>query len=90
MDGVAWQRVSQFILPNLAAMKLDVSYVNDREGRVKAVQVPIPEWRRLLRKVKHYEQVLQVKSDLADALGEVKELQRVRQPQTLQQFLNEL
>ncbi len=36
-------------------MKIPVQYVNDEDGNVKAIQVPITEWKKVLTKLKKYD-----------------------------------
>ncbi|MBI2731452.1 MAG: hypothetical protein HYX40_12005 [Sphingobacteriales bacterium] len=70
---------------------LTIEYVNDKNGKVKAVQVPIRQWDALTQKIKKYEQALQIKSDLQQAFKEVKLMQKGKiKKQTLSQFLDEL
>ena len=70
---------------------LIVEYVNDKNGKVKAVQVPIKQWDALTQKIKKYEQALKIKSDLQQAFKEVKMMQQGKiKKQTLSQVLNEL
>jgi len=70
-------------------MKIPVQYVNDEDGNVKAIQVPISEWQKVLTKLKKYEQALSLKSDLAEAFEEVAQLKRTKgAKQTLKEFLN--
>lgn len=37
-------------------MKLELQYVNDIHGKIQAVQLPLPEWEKVLNKLKKYEQ----------------------------------
>jgi hypothetical protein len=72
-------------------MKIALQYVNDKNGKTRAVQLPLTEWQKVLNKLKQYEQALQLKSDLKQALEQVDSLkQRKGGKQTLKQFLNEL
>lgn len=72
-------------------MKIQLQYLNDQEGNLKAVQIPIEEWEKLERVLKKYEQTLQVKEDLLTAFDEVKQIRAGKIPkQTLSDFLNEL
>jgi hypothetical protein len=72
-------------------MKFALQYVNDKNGHTQAVQLPVAEWEKLLNKLKKYEQALQIKSDLKEALAEVKLLKSSKEnKQTLNDFLNEL
>ncbi len=52
-------------------MKAPMRYVNDAEGNVQAVQVPVEDWNDLLEKLRHYEQLLKLRSTLSNALGQV-------------------
>ena len=72
-------------------MRLSVQYVNDMKGKVQAVQVPVGEWERLLKSMKSLQQRLKMKSDLTEALAEVK-LKRAGKLKlnTLDEFLSGL
>lgn len=72
-------------------MNIALEYLNDRKGRVRAVQIPIADWERILKKVKKYEQTLKIKSDLEEALNEVILMKKSKAPkQTLTEFLDEI
>lgn len=72
-------------------MKIALQYVNDASGHTQAVQLPLAEWEKILAKLRKYEQALQLKSDLKEALEEVKALRSAKgKKQTLNDFLNEL
>lgn len=72
-------------------MKLSVQYLSDNKGNIKSVQLPLTEWEKIMLKIKNYEQILKIKSDLTEALSEVKKLQRGEiKKQTLSSFLHEL
>lgn len=72
-------------------MKIALQYVNDADGRTQAIQLPIAEWEKVLNKLKKYEQAFKLKSDLKDALDEVKVLKTSKtKKQTLNEFLDEL
>lgn len=72
-------------------MNIALEYLNDRKGKVRAVQIPIADWEKILKKVKKYEQSFKLKSDLEDALNEVELLKKSRGPkQTLTEFLDEI
>lgn len=43
-------------------------YVNDADGKV---QVPVEDWNDLVEKLRHYEQLLKLRSTLSDALSQV-------------------
>ena len=72
-------------------MELNVQYVNDREGNIKAVQIPIKDWKWLQSKFKLFSQKLTIKKDLLEAFNDVKLMQKgIQKKQTLIDFLNEL
>ncbi|TZF82715.1 hypothetical protein FW774_14570 [Pedobacter sp. BS3] len=72
-------------------MKVALQYVNDIHGKVQAVQLPLNEWRKLLDKLKKYEQALKLRSDLKEAYEQVATLKQTKgHKQTLDEFLNEL
>ena len=46
-------------------------YVNDADGNVQAVQIPVEDWNELVEKVCQYEQLLKLRSTLSTALTQV-------------------
>jgi len=79
------------ILVYFWGMNIELEYLNDRKGKVRAVQIPIADWEKILKKVKKYEQTLKLKSDLEEALNEVALLKKSKGPkQTLTGFLDEI
>ncbi|HQV39785.1 MAG: hypothetical protein IPO60_12080 [Flavobacteriales bacterium] len=52
-------------------MKVPISTMNDADGNVQAVVVPVEEWKDLVEKVRSYEQLLKLKSQLSSALDQV-------------------
>jgi hypothetical protein len=72
-------------------MKSAIQYVSDKNGNMQAVQLPLVEWQKLMAKLKKYEQILKLKSDLKDAFSEVEKMQKGHlKKQTLSDFLHEL
>jgi len=72
-------------------MKLELQYLNDIDGNIQAVQLPLPDWEKVLNKLKKYEQALKLKSDLKEAFTEVAKLKKSKgHRQTLNEFLNKL
>ena len=72
-------------------MKIAMQYVNDVNGTTQAIQMPLSEWEKVLKKIKKYEQALRLKADLKDALEQVAALKISKQgKQTLTEFLNEI
>ena len=70
-------------------MKIALQYVNDANGHTQAVQLPVAEWEKILTRLKKYEQTLQLKSDLKEALDQVKKIKGTKGKQSLNDFLNE-
>lgn len=52
-------------------MKLDLQFLNDKEGNTQAVQLSLSDWGKLMNKLKKYEQALKLKSDLTEAFKQV-------------------
>ncbi len=72
-------------------MKIALQYVNDINGKTQAVQLSVVEWEKLLKKLKKYEQVLKLRSELKEAFEQVVELKKQNiKKQTLNEFLSEL
>ena len=72
-------------------MKLAIHYMNDLNGNIQAVQLSLIEWRKILSKIKKFEQILKVKTDLTEAFTEVEKIRKGKiKKQTLSDFLNEL
>lgn len=71
-------------------MKLALQYVNDSNGNIQAVQLPVKEWKKLMAKIKKYEETLKLKSDLKEAFDEVSVLKNKKHKQSLNDFLDEL
>ena len=72
-------------------MKLALQYLSDSTGKPQAVQLSLTDWERVMAKLKKYEQILKLKSDLSEAFDEVAILRKSNEKkQTLTEFLNEL
>jgi hypothetical protein len=72
-------------------MRLSVQYVNDAEGNVQSVQVPVADWKKLLKALRGQKQEQKIKSDIIAALREIGEMRKSgKRQQTLQEFLSEL
>ena len=70
---------------------MQLQYLNDQQGNLTAVQIPIEDWKKLEKRLEKYEQAFQVKEDLTAAFEEVKQMRSGKIPkQTLSDFLNEL
>lgn len=72
-------------------MKIPLQYLNDENGKVMAVQMPLADWEKVLSKLNKYEQALQLKSELKEALDQVAKLKKAKgHKQNLAEFLNEV
>jgi len=72
-------------------MKLQINYLNDQNGKLQAVQLPIAEWEKLQERVLFYEQKLNLRQDLSEAFQEVAKMRESKKPkQELSDFLNEI
>lgn len=72
-------------------MKLSVQYLNDPSGQLRAIQLPISDWGKLMNRLTKYEQILKLKSDLTEAFSEVKKMRSGKlKKQSLSDFLKEL
>ena len=70
---------------------MPLQYLNDQEGNLTAVQFPIEDWNKLEKRIKKYEQAVQIKEDLISAFDEVEQMRDGKIPkQTLSEFLNDL
>ena len=52
-------------------MKVPMQVVNDTEGNAQAVLIPLDEFNELLGQLRHYEQLLKLRSTLSTALEQV-------------------
>ncbi len=72
-------------------MKIPIQYLNDSEGIVQAVQIPVIEWEKIISKINKYDQIFKIKSDLTQAFAEVEKIKKGEiKKQTLSEFLNEI
>jgi PHD/YefM family antitoxin component YafN of YafNO toxin-antitoxin module len=70
---------------------MKIEYIRDRRGKPKAVQLPVQEWEKIVRKLRKYKQTLKLKSDLKEALDEVAQIRKSHsKKRTLTEVLNEL
>ena len=68
-----------------------IQYLNDERGNTQAVQIPISEWKKLIKKLNTYEQTLKMKSDLSEAFIQVEQMRLGKiEKQSLSDFLDEL
>jgi len=59
-------------------MKVPVRYVNDADGNVQAIQIPVEDWNALIKKVQHMEQLLKLRAQLSTALDQVQRMRSGR------------
>jgi hypothetical protein len=72
-------------------MTFNLQYITGKNGRPKAVQVPIKEWEKLIRDYKHVKQISKMRNNLTEAIGEIEKIKKgKRKPVLLKDFLNEL
>jgi predicted transglutaminase-like protease len=72
-------------------MKVALQYLNDVNGNIQAVQLPVSDWKKVLAKLKKYEEALKLKSDLKEAYEQVTSLKQTKgKKETLNDFLNGL
>ncbi|GAA4465675.1 hypothetical protein GCM10023093_18290 [Nemorincola caseinilytica] len=72
-------------------MKLALQYVSDVKGNPVSVMLPVSDWEKIVKKLRHYEQALKLRSDLTEAMQEVAVMEKGKgRKQTLSDFLNEL
>lgn len=65
-------------------------YVQDADGKVQAVQIPVEDWNDLVEKVRHYEQLLKLKAGLSTALSQVDRIRAGKlKKRTLKDLLRE-
>ncbi|MEO8149555.1 MAG: hypothetical protein ABI723_18090 [Bacteroidia bacterium] len=72
-------------------MQTQVQYVNDSKGNLQSVLLPVKEWKKLLNKIRTFEQQQKVKNDLTKALKEVQlmETGKIRK-RSFKELLDEL
>ncbi len=72
-------------------MEIKIQYLNDKDGNVKAVQIPIKDWKWLQSKFRIFSKELALKKDLEQAISEVTQMQNgTIKKQPLDEFLAEL
>jgi len=71
--------------------RVSLQYIQDRKGIIQAVQLPLSDWKKVVNAIRKYEQVLQLKSDLAKAITEVQRMRSGKlKKRTMADFLNDL
>ena len=69
-------------------MKIRTHFVTDANGGVLAVQIPIEDWKALVKKLGHYEQLLKLQRSLGTALNQVERMRAGKlQKRTLRDLL---
>jgi hypothetical protein len=70
---------------------VSIQYVQDANGTIQAVQMPLNDWKKVVNAIRKYEQTLQLKSDITKALSEVQRMRSGKLKKTsMPDFLNEL
>jgi hypothetical protein len=68
-----------------------LQYVQDENGVVSAVQIPVSDWEKLLDELRSYEQMLHLKADLTLAFAQVRQIRNKKMPgKALIEALDEL
>ena len=72
-------------------MRSGISYISDSNGKPLAVQLSLDEWEKILNKLKKFEKIFKIKSDLEEAFRQVEKIKKGKiKKQTLSEFLDEL
>ena len=72
-------------------MKIALQYLTDQSGATQAVQLPLADWERVMKRLSKYEQALRLKADLQEAVTQVAKLRKSgKSKETLSSFVNEL
>lgn len=72
-------------------MELKIQYLNDKDGNVKAVQIPIKEWKWLQSRFRIFSKELSLRKDLEQAISEVTQMQKGNlEKQSFDEFIAEL
>ena len=69
----------------------NIQYLTNLQGQKQGVQMSLQEWEKVMTQLRHYEQLLQLKSDLKEAMSEVKAMQEGKlKKQSLTDFLQDV
>ena len=69
---------------------MNVNYLTDSNGNKNAVQIPFPQWSRLLEDYNRLKQYTKLKTNLKISFNEIEEIERGdKEATTLSEFLNE-
>jgi hypothetical protein len=69
----------------------NIQYFTNLQGQKQGVQMSLKEWEKVMTQLRHYEQLLQLKSDLNEAMQEVKLMQDGKlKKQSLTDFLQDV
>ena len=72
-------------------MELNVQYLSDSKGNIKAVQLPIEDWKYLKTKFETFAQELHLKEDLMKSFSQIARMDdKSEKMQTLSDFIDEL
>jgi hypothetical protein len=73
------------------AATFNIQYLTNLQGQKQGVQMSLKEWEKVMAQLRHYEQLLQLKSDLNEAMQEAKLMQEGKlKKQSLTDFLQDV
>jgi hypothetical protein len=69
----------------------NIQYLTNLQGQKQGVQMSLKEWEKIMTQLRHYEQLLHLKSDLKEAILEVNLMQEGKlKKQSLTDFLQDV
>lgn len=72
-------------------MKDRVRLQYDADGKPKKVEMSYAQYKKLMDRIRKYEQAMKIKEDLQVAFEEVREMEKIgRKPKNLKDFLHEI
>jgi hypothetical protein len=72
-------------------MKDRVRLYYDTDGKPKTVEMSYAQYKKLMDRIRKYEQAMKIKEDLQVAFDEVRDLEKTgRKPKNLKDFLHEI
>jgi DNA-binding Xre family transcriptional regulator len=78
------------IYTKIGIMEMNVNYLTDSKGNKIAVQVPFPQWSRLLEDYNRLKQYTKLKTNLKISFNEIEEIESGnKETTTLSEFLDE-
>ena len=72
-------------------MRFNLQYVQDANGKAKAVQIPLQQWNLLLKKLSETEFAEKFAADLKNSFADIEAMQSGKKPKkTIHEILNGL